>query len=340
MPLSFAIAGFRHAHIWDLVERIQTHPNLELVAVCEEDAATREQVAARGICDTVFASLEEMLDKIQCDIVGVGDSFGKRGAIILEALRRGKHVLSDKPICTSLAELEQIEKLATDSNLRVGCMLDLRDNGNFRALRQIVRAGEIGEIHAISFGGQHPLLHRVRPDWYFEIGKHGGTLNDIAIHAFDFIPWLTGHEFSTVKCARTWNADLPSVPHFRNAAQAMLTLDNGCGVLGDVSYFSPDSHGYALPLYWRTTLWGSRGVAETSFNAAGVTLYRNGETQARSIPALEAAPGGYLHHFLAELCGETLDDHLTTREVLRASRVALVAQHAADNELCNMSIEE
>jgi len=29
-----------------------------------------------------------------------------------------------------------------------------------------------------------------RPAWYFEPGMHGGTLNDIAIHALDFIPWV------------------------------------------------------------------------------------------------------------------------------------------------------
>lgn len=339
MPLSCAIIGFRHAHIYDLVERIKVHPDLQLVAVCEEDDQTREQVAARDICPVVFASYSEMLDRVECDIIGVGDFFSKRGAIICEALRRGKHVLSDKPICTSLDELATIRQLAAGSKLCVGCQLDIRDNGNFRALRQIMVDGAIGEVHAIGFGGQHPLLLGTRPGWYFQEGSHGGTLNDIAIHAFDLIPWLTGLEFSSVNYARTWNAGLPSAPQFHNAAQVMLTLNNGCGVLGDVSYLSPDSHGFQLPNYWRTTLWGTNGVAETSYAAAGVMLYQNGEKEGRVVPPAQAAPGGYLRHFLAEIAGEKLPDHLTTSKVLDASRVALCAQRAADNALHDLPIE-
>jgi len=327
--LSVAVMGFRHAHIYDLIERIETHPHLNLVAVCEEDEATRTQVEERNLCEKVFASYAEMLDSVSCDVIGVGDFYGKRGAIIIEALRRGKHVLSDKPICTSLEELNEIEKLVSQSNLSVGCQFDIRDNGSFRALRQVVAKGVLGDVRAVHFGGQHPLMRGSRAGWYFEKGMHGGTINDIAIHAFDFLPWITGLNFSTIHCARSWNAGLPDVPHFKNAAQMMMSLENGCGVTGDVSYFSPDSHGYTLPYYWRTTIWGANGVAETYFGAPGVMVFENG-AEPNFMPPEAGNPGGYLQHFIAEISGGQLEDHLTTRGVLRASRVALQAQQAAD----------
>ena len=68
-------------------------------------------------------------------------------------------------------------------------------------------------------------------------------MNDIAVHTIDYIRWETGLEFGSI------NAALPQVPDFKNAAQAMLTLQNGCGVLGDVSYLSPDGFGYQFPHY-------------------------------------------------------------------------------------------
>ena len=33
----------------------------------------------------------------------------------------------------------------------------------------------------------------------------------------------------------------------KDTAQLVLTMDNGCGVLGDVSYFMPDGFGHSLP---------------------------------------------------------------------------------------------
>jgi predicted dehydrogenase len=206
----------------------------------------------------------------------------------------------------------------------------MRSNGALRRLRRLIREGELGQIVAVSFGGQHPLMHGTRPGWYFEEGKHGGTINDIAVHAFDFIPWLTGLPFKEINAARNWNARLPHVPHFKDAAQMMLTLQNGAGVLGDVSYCAPDSHGYTFPLYWRVTMWGSDGVAEFAYNSPYLQLYKNGETQSRFVEAEPSAPGEYLDAFVQSVAG-VRDAALTTQEVLSASRVAILTQQLADN---------
>jgi len=338
MPFKIAVMGFRHGHIYDLVNRLKGRDDAILVAACEEDNETRDKIMREEVSDKIFDSYQQMLDEVECDAIGVGDYFGKRGAIAIEALRRSKHVISDKPLCTSLRELDEIQSLAYANNLSVGCQLDLRGNGAFCALRSLIQAGEIGEAHAISFNGQHPLNYGTRAGWYFEEGKHGGTINDIAVHAIDYIPWLTGHDFRTINAARNWNARLPEVPHFKDAAQMMLTLENGCGVLGDVSYLTPDSFAYGLPQYWRTTVWGADGMAETSYTSTAVTLYKNGDKEPRTIAVEEVAPGGYLESFLREARGETAGLDLTTERVLHVSRIALLIQEAADKGVTNVAV--
>lgn len=110
--------------------------------------------------------------------------------------RVGKHLIADKPICTSLEELDAIEKLAADKNLKIGCMLDLRQYPPLVKLCQLVQDDVLGEIRTISFTGQHPLNWGIRPGWYFKEGKHGGTINDIAIHGIDYLTWATGMKFT------------------------------------------------------------------------------------------------------------------------------------------------
>jgi predicted dehydrogenase len=338
MPLKIAIMGLRHGHIQEVINALKNRKDAVLAAICEEDAETRKRLLADRPTDMIFDSYAKMLDTVECDVVGVGDYYGKRGSIIVEALKRGKHVIGDKPICTRLSELAEIESLARAKRLRVGCQLSLRDTGLFLALRDIVRSGQIGEIQAISFGGQHPLSYKYRPPWYFEEGKHGGTINDIAIHAFDLIPWLTGLRFARIQAARTWHVRPPQAPHFHDAAQMMLTMENGCGVLGDVSYFAPDSFGYSLPQYWRVTLWGTSGVAETHVTADSVTLYRDGEKEAQRVAPLPNIPVGYLESFFAEIQGRKKEIRLSTEEVLYAGRATLLTQEAADKGLTNVDI--
>ncbi|MCE7989932.1 MAG: gfo/Idh/MocA family oxidoreductase [Caldilinea sp. CFX5] len=328
--MKLAFVGFRHAHMIAMYQHAEAMSGIEIVAACEEDAATRQALAARPIPIT-HDRVETMLATVACDAVAVGDTYARHGPLILQLLAQGKHVLVDKPVCITLAELAAIEQLIQARGLKLGCMLDMRDLPQLIGLRTLIRSGLIGEIHAISFGGQHPLMLGRRPAWYFEPGQHGGTLNDIAIHAIDALPWLTGLDFGQINAARTWNAFAAAYPHFHDAGQMMLTMNNGCGVLGDVSYFMPDSMGYTLPHYWRMTFWGRQGVLETSATLDHILVARNGETAPRQEPLLPGKPAGYLTAFLHDIAGATTEGELTTQSILAATRMTLQIQQVADH---------
>jgi predicted dehydrogenase len=315
--------------------RAQAREDVEIVAACEEDAEARAAVARDGRVKITHEDHGKMLEEVDCDAVIVGDWFAKRGRIVIDALRMGRHVLSDKPLCTTIGELDKIQKLARDGNCTVGMMLDVRDSGVFIGLHDLVRRGAIGEIRAVSFGGQHPLLPDTRPSWYHEEGKQGGTINDIAVHGIGLVSWITGLGYRRVVAARVWKDGPPADSRFVNAGQIMLEMDNGAGLIADVSYFSPNSQGYTLPMYWRMTFWGSKGVLESGITSKEITIWREGEKTGFAIPPAAPTPGGYLDSFLRGLRGE---DGVTipSSDVFRASRVALKAQEAADKGLCGV----
>jgi predicted dehydrogenase len=217
----------------------------------------------------------------------------------------------------------------------VACQLGMPAGPAFVRLRELVAAGTIGEIHQIAFGGQHPLLWGSRAKWYFEPGKHGGTINDIAIHGIHMLPILTGLGYKTAVAARTWNAYAKDAPIFMDSAQFMLTLSNGCGVLADVSYAMPSAYGYKMPQYWRFTLYGSKGVAESGSNYDHVFLCLDQDKAPQKLP-LAPKPGiSYLERFLSEMTAVRSGDKARpfTQEVIAATRVALKIQQAADRNL-------
>ena len=338
--LKIAFVGFRHSHVMGVYNYVKAHPaEWQLTGACEEDEAARRQLAADGKVAITHQDYAAMLDAVECDVVAVGDYYAKRGRLIVTALERGKHVLSDKPICTDLKELQQIAQLARDKKLKVGCQLDVRASGNFRRLRAAVQDGMIGEVLSVSVGGQHPLSLGVRPAWYFEPGKHGGTINDIGIHAFDFVPWITGLDFAEVVAARTWNALAPQFPHFQTGAQYMLRLQNNAGMLADMSYFSPAQFKSRLPQYWRTTLFGAEGVLETSSGAASVMLARNGKSEVEVLPALPVSEELAIPRSFAREVGGAHDGlTVSTAEVLYASRISLLVQQAADTHATGVKL--
>jgi predicted dehydrogenase len=321
-----AFLGFRHGHINSLYASAKQHARCEVVAACEEDPAAAKGIRDAGI-ELTHAGFDEIFEKVQFDAVAIGDYFGRRGSIIIRALQASKHVIADKPICTRITEIDTIARLSREKNRAIGAMLDMRDHGGYRAMRRLIRGGAIGTVHTVNFTAQHPLNYGKRPAWYFEEGKHGGTINDIGIHAIDLIPWLTKRKIVEAVAAREWNARKAISPWFKDAGQIMLRLDNDGGVLGDVSYLTPDPIGYTPPQYWRVTCHGETGIIETNYNARTVEL---ATTATQSIPNDPNDSTGCLDAFLDDIEGKRSEDRLSTADVLDATRRALLIQQAAD----------
>ena len=323
-----AFAGFRHGHINSLLQLMEAADDFEVVAACEEDSATRRALQLGGSVTISHDNFDTMLQEVECDIVAIGDYYAKRGSLAIRALKAGRHVIADKPLCTSLDELAEIECLAQAGGLKVGCMLELRANPVIATVRELILAGRLGKITQVMFTGQHPLNRDTRPEWYFEPGKHGGTANDIASHALDIIPWLTGLPFAGVTAAREWQAFDVRSESFRDASQMMFELEGGCGVMGDVSYSAPNNFGYSHPLYWRFTIWGSNGLVEFKLTDKVVTAYLADEKEPLELAVATDMPQSYFDAFRAELCGGC--PALDTACVIAGARNVLLIQQAAD----------
>jgi predicted dehydrogenase len=337
MAIRFAFAGLRHGHIFSLLAGIKANPETTVVAACEEDAETRSKLESNPDVNLTHDNYDKMLEEVDCDVIAIGDYYAKHGGMVVKALEAGKHVLSDKPICITLNEFHKIKTLATRKNLAVSSQFDLRGAGTFLAARKLIQNGEIGDIKTISFGGQHPLQVGTRPAWYFEQGLHGGTINDIAIHAMDAIPWLTGHQITEIVAARAWNAKTPQFPHFQDCGQLMLKMDNGGGVLGDVSYLAPDQAGFSTPQYWRFLIHGDKGVIELAWDSKKVLIANHSDKEGRYIDAEPNISWPYLPDFLAQVKGQKENISLSTEAILRASELALLAQQAADKNKTNVA---
>jgi predicted dehydrogenase len=333
--LRAAIVGFRHMHIFDIHAQLCKRRDVEIVAVCEEDPPTRKQLSGVGEISVTHTNFQRMLETVDFELLVVGEVFARRGAVIRTALEAGKHVLSDKPICTNLGELAIIKTLADRNSLAVGAALELRDSGAFLLTAELIQSGTIGDLRTVNFTAQHPLLLASRPGWYFQGGNHGGTINDLAIHAVDMLQRITGMGFAEVVAARSWNAGLSAHPRFRNAAQVVMILDGGCGVIGDLSYISPDGFRYSLPQYWRFNFWGDLGMIECGLNLPKVWLYRSDSEAVEELSTPPDRSGGYLDDMLRSIRTGT---GFPNNELFTATEVCLRAQAADDRGLFGVSL--
>ena len=319
--------GFRHGHIFGCYTEAKNHPDYNIVAALEENAEARSAAEAKLGITFDSGSYESWLENPMVDAVAFGGAYGDRGAAIIAALQHGKHVIADKPLCIDLAQLAQIRALAEEKHLTVGCLLDLRYTPAAVTAKKLLESGEMGKVKNISFTGQHCIDYANRPGWYFEEGMHGGTLNDLAIHAIDLVPYLTGHRIQKIHCARTWNSFATRNPDFLDSAMFMAETTQGAGVLADVSYSAP-SQVFSMPTYWDFKFWCEKGLVTFCYINPDVSVYKDGAAEVEILPGVAPATS-ILDDFLAEIQNGTCT---LTQSVLASSEDALNLQAAANKE--------
>lgn len=154
------IWGENHARIY------QAHPFCEVVALCDMNLAKAKESAVRlGIKD-VFGDYEEMLAKTDCDAVAiVTPDFAHAGPAVCAALHK-KHILIEKPLATTLEDVEAIMKAVRDNGVRAMVDLHNRWSPPFNAAKLAIQRGDLGDMYT----------------GYFR-------LNDVKWVATDMLPW-------------------------------------------------------------------------------------------------------------------------------------------------------
>lgn len=130
--------GANHARVFT------TLPETELVAVCDIDPERAEAMRASSGAAKAFSDYQALIDDSQVDAISVATPDFTHTPIILAALAADKHVLSEKPLATTLAEADAIAAAAAKSKARLMVDFHNRVSPVFATLREDVAAGAIG----------------------------------------------------------------------------------------------------------------------------------------------------------------------------------------------------
>ena len=125
--------------------------------------------------------------------------------IVKEALRAGKHVLSQKPFVLDLGEGEELVRIAQENGVRLAVNQNGRWAPHFSYLRNAVAGGVIGRVTSLDFSLQWDQTW-IRGISEFE-NIHHLILFDFAIHWFDITTQIMAGQEPTRVLASTVRYD-------------------------------------------------------------------------------------------------------------------------------------
>jgi predicted dehydrogenase len=161
----------------------------ELVAFCDIDPAKTEAVAARYGIEAALTSYDQLLGRDEIDIVDLCTPAGLHVAQIEAALAAGKHVICEKPLAGSLAEVDRLAGLAETTGRHISPIFQYRFGNGFRRLLHLRDKGVLGKTYLATVE-----THWRRGASYYAVpwrGRFatelGGCLTSHAIHAHDML---------------------------------------------------------------------------------------------------------------------------------------------------------
>lgn len=327
--MRIGIVGLKHAHIASFARYVAASPEHELVGWVENDPKLQERIRTR-FASPIFSGTDELYAQ-GIDVIGLGTINRERGAIILEALEHGAHVLADKPLLLSLEELQQINELRVQKGLQVGLMLTERYNPPFLRLCEVIDNGDIGEVVSFTAFRPHKLRIATRPDWMFDHYQYGGLLADLAIHDIDIMRRVCPAEVTAIHAWQT-NRCYTERTDFYDNAHAAIQLANGTMSWFDANWLTPegsDIHGDC-----RSFVLGTTGAVEVKVDGGfgrGEVILTTAKHSAHSLDLPASDINDLYADFLTVVAGKQPDKLiLPPEEGLASTKLALMAQAVAD----------
>ena len=170
--------------------------NACLTCVCDNNPVKLENAKNNFANVEYFAEYIKMLDSKGCDAVLVETPHYQHPEIVIECLKRGLHVICDKPAGVYTKQVREMNEYAKKSNAKFAMMFNQRTNCLYRKMREMIASGEIGEFQRMTW---------IITDWYRTqayydagswratwAGEGGGVLINQCPHQIDLVQWVIG----------------------------------------------------------------------------------------------------------------------------------------------------
>ncbi len=203
------------------------HPDCEVVALCDFDEGKRREVAARHPGIAMKASADEVLDDPAIDVVSIATYDNWHFEQAARAIRNGKHVFVEKPVCLHEEEARQLRELLNQHpEVVLSSNLVLRMSPRFASLKAMIEAGELGDLYYAEADYNYGRLHKLTDGWrgkldYYSV-VHGG-----AVHMVDLLLWLTGDRIVEVQAYGNRICSRDSAFRFDDMVVACVRFERG-----------------------------------------------------------------------------------------------------------------
>ena len=223
-------------------------PGAVVTAIADPHEASRAAVrAVVGADVALYADYRDLLAKAPTDALVIATPNHTHRAVLADVLATDKHVLVEKPLCTTVEDCRAVAAMAAGRRGIVWVGLEHRFIPVVARLIEEVRKGTVGRLRMLAIREHRfPFLHKVG-DWNRFARNTGGTLVEECCHFFDLMCLVANARPLRVYASgaqdvnhldETYDGERPDII---DNAFVIVDFDNGCRGVLDVCMFAEAS---------------------------------------------------------------------------------------------------
>ncbi|OQC13209.1 MAG: Inositol 2-dehydrogenase [Firmicutes bacterium ADurb.Bin080] len=241
--------------------------NAELKAIADPFMTKETEEWAKNIgVENVYSDYSKIINDKDIDIVLICSSTDTHSKISLEAIKAGKHVFCEKPIDHDVNKIKEVMDAINKHKVKYQVGFQRRFDRNFRAAKEAVLAGKIGDLNILKITSRDP---GPPPVSYIKVS--GGIFLDMTIHDFDMVRYMSGAEVTEVYAIGGVMVD-PAIKEAGDIDTAVISLKLSNGALAVIDNCRRASYGYDQ----RVEAFGSKGQVAVGNVPESTTVLSDG----------------------------------------------------------------
>ena len=280
MALGWAIIGAgMHPH-QKLAPAIGLTPDADLIAVLSRDQGRADAFAEAHGAKVGYSNMDALLDDSRIDAVFVASPNASHVGHTVQAAEAGKHVLSEKPMATSVDDALTMVRACRANGVKLGLGFELRFHPAHLLARNLVSQGRLGRVRLIQ--GHWGRGERGEPEHLPRTGLRawwedpaamgdGSVIMGLGVHVFDLVRFVMRQEITEVSAMTDGQTEAQPLEHI---ASMSLRLEDGtianvsCGrmlpdTLNDFTIYGTDGRFTGRATVWEARMGDVEVVSET-----------------------------------------------------------------------------
>ncbi len=175
-----------------LIKPLRASERNELAAVASRTQESADRYAAEWDIPQAFGSYQSMLDDPEIDVVYNSLPNSLHTEWTVKALQAGKHVLCEKPIATTLEEVDAMQAAADEAGRFLTEAFMYRHHPQTLRVKEMVEQGAVGKVQLVK--GEFTYNMVSEANVRLDPGLGGGSIWDVGCYPISYARYILGSE--------------------------------------------------------------------------------------------------------------------------------------------------